>query len=133
MADYAFLKGEFVAAAALDRGVLVALDGSGTIVAADSDSATASITKAIGALSQPVAIGDPCYIYGNGRVPVLAGGTIAIGDLVKAEADGSGHALAAAPDMTTGAAEVRCVGVALANAADGDTVLVDWAPSFILE
>ena len=133
MADHAFLKGEFVAAAALGRGVLVALDGSGDIVAADADSATASITKAIGALAQPVAIGEQCYIYGGGRVPVLAGGTIAIGDLVKVEADGSGHALAAAPDMASGTTEARCVGVALANASDGDMVLVDWAPSFILE
>ena len=48
MADHTFLKGEFIAAAALDRGVLVALDGSGDIVAADADSATASITKATG-------------------------------------------------------------------------------------
>ena len=133
MADHTFLKGEFIAAAALDRGVLVALDGSGDIVAADADSATASITKAIGALAQPCAIGEQCYIYGSGRVPVLAGGTIAIGDLVKAEADGSGHALAAAPDMAAGTTEARCVGVALADASDGDMVMVAWAPSFILE
>jgi hypothetical protein len=94
------------------------------IVKLDSDRAyvlaAAGTDKIMGVLQNKPTSGKTCLVYNRGKVPVIAGDTIAIGDLLTSNGDGKAIATTTGDDMA--------FAIATQAAASGDIFEAELQP-----